>query len=157
LLFFSFSFSSRATSWIYTLSLHDALPIFGAFLYVSYNLAAGVALLIVMSGATKDRNVAGMGGIIGGFISGGLITLIHFGMFVKEEAIQVLDMPTLEIANQVHPFVGVLLAIALLGMMYNTAVGMLYTFTVRFIEPSSKSFKVAVTIVGLLGFVASFV
>jgi len=131
--------------------------IVGAFLYVSYNLAAGVALLIVMSGATKDRNVAGMGGIIGGFISGVLIILIHFGMFVKVDAIQGLDMPTLEIANQVHPLVGVLLAIALLGMMYNTAVGMLYTFTVRFIEPSSKSFKVAVTIVGLLGFVASFV
>lgn len=138
--------TSAASNWI-----------MGAFLYVSYNLAAGAALLIVMSGTTKDRRVAGMGGLIGGLILGGLIILIHIGMLLKMDVVANLDMPTLELAQQIHPFVGILMAIALLGMMYNTAVGMFYSFTIRFVSPESKAFKPTIAMIGLLGFLASLV
>lgn len=131
--------------------------VLGAFLYVSYNLAAGAALLIVMSGGVKESKIAGRGGMIGGFILGGLIILIHIGMFVKIDVVAGLDMPTLALANQIHPVVGVLMAIALLGMMYNTAVGMLYSFTVRFISPQNKSYRLVVVCVGLIGFFASLI
>ncbi|HWK21923.1 MAG TPA: hypothetical protein VNS08_02725 [Ureibacillus sp.] len=129
----------------------------GALLYVSYNLAAGAALLIVMGGTLKDRKVAGLGGIFGGIILGVLIILINLTMFVKMDVVAGVDMPTLEIAKQIHPAVGVLMAIALLGMMYNTAVGMFYTFTVRFVAPEHKIFKPTIVVVGLAGFVASLV
>lgn len=129
----------------------------GALLYVSYNIAAGAALLIVMGGTIKDKKVAGMGGILGGIMLGALIILIHIAMFVKIDVVSGVAMPTLELANQIHPAVGVLMAIALLGMMYNTAVGMFYSFTVRFIKPESKSFRPAVVVTGLLGFGASLV
>lgn len=129
----------------------------GALLYVSYNIAAGAALLIVMGGTEKNRKVAGAGGIFGGLMLGALIVLINIAMFVKIDVVAGVDMPTLELANQIHPAVGVLMSIALLGMMYNTAVGMFYSFTVRFIEPTKKGFKPAVIIVGLLGFAASLV
>ena len=78
-------------------------------------------------------------------------------MFVKIDVVAGVDMPTLALANQIHPVVGILMAIALLGMIYNTAVGMLYSFTVRFIAPESKIFKPAVVVIGLLGFAASLV
>ncbi|WP_342573980.1 hypothetical protein MHH37_17140 [Solibacillus sp. FSL K6-1781] len=129
----------------------------GALLYVSYNIAAGAALLIVMGGTEKDSKVAGRGGIFGGIMLGLLIILINVAMFVKIDVVAGVDMPTLELANQIHPAVGVLMSIALLGMMYNTAVGMFYAFTVRFFAPESKSFKPAVIVVGLAGFAASLV
>lgn len=129
----------------------------GALLYVSYNIAAGAALLIVMGGTEKDRKVAGIGGIIGGIILGALIILINLGMLVKMDVVSGVDMPTLELANQIHPAVGVLMAIALLGMMYNTAVGMFYSFTVRFVAPNHKAFKPTVVVVGLAGYIASLV
>lgn len=129
----------------------------GAALYVSYNLAAGAAMLIVMGGTVKDRKVAGLGGVFGGIMLGVLILLINIAMFVKMNVIAGVDMPTLELANQIHPAVGVLMSIALLGMMYNTAVGMFYAFTVRFFAPESKSFKPAVIAVGVAGFIASLV
>lgn len=138
--------TSAASNWV-----------LGAFLYVSYNLAAGAALLIVMSGGEKNRNVAGMGGVLGGVMLGALIILIHMAMFVKIDVIAGVDMPTLELANQIHPAIGVLMAIALLGMMYNTAVGMFYSFTVRFIDPEGKAYKPAVIVIGLTGFLASLV
>lgn len=138
--------SSAASNWI-----------LGALLYVSYNLSAGAALLIVLSGGEKDRKVSGLGGILGGLMLGLLILLIHIGMFMKMNVAGGMDMPTLELANQIHPVVGILMAIALLGMMYNTAVGMFYSFTVRFVDPESKKYKPAVIIIGLLGYGASLV
>lgn len=129
----------------------------GALLYVSYNIAAGAALLIVMGGTIKDRKVAGMGGMIGGIMLGLLIILIHIAMLAKIDVVGGVAMPTLELANQIHPAIGILMAIALLGMIYNTAVGMFYAFTVRFIKPESKKFKPAIVMIGLLGFGASFV
>ena len=129
----------------------------GAILYVSYNLAAGAALLIVMGGTEKDSKVAGLGGIFGGIMLGALIILINLTMFVKMDVVSGMDMPTLELAKQIHPAVGVLMAIALLGMMYNTAVGMFYSFTVRFVAPDHKVFKPTIVVVGLVGFVASLV
>ena len=129
----------------------------GAALYVSYNIAAGAAMLIVMGGTVKERKVAGLGGVFGGLMLGALILLINIAMFVKMDVIAGVDMPTLELAYRIHPAVGILMSIALLGMMYNTAVGMFYAFTVRFFAPESKSFKPAVIFVGLVGFAASLV
>src|SRR5699024_5666249 len=129
----------------------------GAFLYVSYNLAAGAALLIIMTGNEKDKKAAGMGGVLGGLMLGILIILIHIGMFARIDVVAGKDMPTLELANQIHPVIGLLTAVALLGMIYNTAVGMLYSFTVRFIAPESKSYRPAVIVIGILGFIASLI
>src|SRR5699024_6396806 len=81
--------------------------VLGAFLYVSYNLSAGAALLIVLSGLTKDRKIAGRGGLLGGLMLGSLIVLIHLGMFVKIDVVAGLDMPTLALANEIHPMVGI--------------------------------------------------
>ncbi|AST89828.1 MULTISPECIES: hypothetical protein [Sutcliffiella] len=131
--------------------------IVGSILYVSYNIACGAALLIVMGGTEKDRKVAGMGGLLGGIMLGVLIILIHIALLVKVDVVGGVAMPTLELASQIHPFVGVLMAIALLGLMYNTAVGMFYSFTVRLIKPNHKKFKSAIVLTGLVGFFASFV
>lgn len=131
--------------------------IMGAFLYVSYNIAAGAAILIVMGGTLKNRKEASLGGILGGITLGALIILISLTMLVKMDVVAGVDMPTLELAKQIHPAVGVLMAIALLGMMYNTAVGMFFTFTVRFVPADSKAYKPTVVLVGIAGFVASLI
>lgn len=92
-----------------------------------------------MGGTEKDSKVAGRGGIFCGIMLGLLIILINVAMFVKIDVVAGVDMPTLELANQIHLAVGVLMSIALLGMMYNTAVGMFYAYTVRFFAPHKFS------------------
>ena len=129
----------------------------GAILYVSYNIAAGAAMLIVMGGTEKNRKIAGRGGIIGGIMLGVLIVLINLALFVKMDVVAGTAMPTLELAKQIHPAVGICMALILLGMMYNTAVGMFYVFTVRFIPPDKPMFKPVIILVGFIGFGASTV
>lgn len=126
-----------------------------ALLYMSFNIGVCFSLLTVMCGSVRNERVAGMGGIIGGLLLGALIVLIHLSLLAKMNSIVGLDIPMLALANEIHPIIGLLMSFALLGMIYNTAVGMFYSFTVRFFKPTKPSFKVAVIFFGSLGFIAS--
>lgn len=129
----------------------------GAALYVSYNLAAGAAMMTVMGGTVKDAKIAARGGIIGGVGLGILILLINVSMLTQLKEIAAVPMPMLVLANNISPLIGGLMSIILLGMIYNTAVGMLYAFTARIVKPDSAKFKVSVGAFGAIAFASSFV
>ncbi|MDN4494640.1 YkvI family membrane protein [Ureibacillus aquaedulcis] len=129
----------------------------GALLYVSYNIATGVAMLTVIGSTASSRRVAGLGGLIGGITLGILILFINVAMFAKMDIVAGKDMPILEIAANMHPILGIIMAIALLGMIYSTAVGLLYSFIVRFVPPKDSTYKPAVIMAGAIGFMASFI
>ncbi|MBP1970773.1 putative membrane protein YkvI [Virgibacillus natechei] len=129
----------------------------GGLLYVSYNIAAGISMLTVVGGTVKNEKIASRGGLLGGLGLGILLFLINLGLFMNADKIQNADMPTLFLATELSPIVGGLMSIALLGMIFNTAVGMLYAFTVRFVKPETPRFKISVTVISLLAFGASFI
>lgn len=129
----------------------------GALLYVSYNIAAGVSMLAIIGGTVKNKKVASRGGFIGGLGLGLLLFLINLGLFMNIDKIQDADMPTLFLANDLSPVLGVLMTIALLGMIFNTTVGMLYAFTARFLHAGTLKFKGSIVVISLLAFGASFI
>ena len=129
----------------------------GGVLYVSYNIAAGAAMLIVMGGTVRNRKVARNGGALGGIILGLLILLINAALFAKMDVVAGVEMPTLKLAEQIHPIVGIVMSIMLLGMIYSTAVGTLYILAVRMVKPERFSFKVIVVLLCLVGFAISLV
>ena len=129
----------------------------GAILYVSYNIAGGAAMLIVMGGTVRNRKVARRGGALGGIILGLLIFLINAALFAKMDVVAGVDMPTLELAKQIHPIVGIIMSVFLLGMIYSTAVGTLYILAVRIVNPERFSFKLIVMVLCLVGFAISLI
>ncbi|MDQ0268367.1 YkvI family membrane protein [Cytobacillus purgationiresistens] len=129
----------------------------GSVLYVSFNITCGVAMLAVMGGTTKNEKQAGWGGILGGVGLGILLILINIGMYTRIGDVGGLDIPMLYIANEISPAVGMIMSIVLLAMIYNTAVGMIYGFSARFMKPKGKQFKGFVSAVGLVGYGSSFV
>ncbi|AWE07381.1 hypothetical protein DCE79_08350 [Lysinibacillus sp. 2017] len=129
----------------------------GAILYVSYNITAGAAMLIVMGGTTKDRKIARRGGALGGIVLGLLILLINAALFAKMNVVAAVEMPTLELAQQIHPIVGIIMSVILLAMIYSTAVGTLYILAVRIGNPQRISFKLIVMLLCLVGFAISLV
>lgn len=129
----------------------------GGILYVSYNIMAGLSMLAIIGGTIKDKKVASFGGLLGGLGLGLLLFLINLALFINADIIQDTAMPTLFLATELSPVIGLLMTIALLGMIYNTAVGMLYSFTARFIKPETPRFRCSVVVISLLSFCASFV
>ena len=126
-----------------------------AMLYVSFNVAVGFSMLSVISGTFKNKKQAAIGGILGGILLGVLMMLINAGMMTDMANMQIVEMPTLFLANHISPLVGNTLSIILLAMIYNTCVGMFYSFTVRII-PQGRFFPASVVVVGAIGFGLSF-
>lgn len=67
------------------------------------------------------------------------------------------EMPTLELAKQIHPAVGIIMSFVLLAMIYSTAVGTLYILAVRIVKPDRFAFKVTVNLLCIVGFAISLV
>lgn len=120
----------------------------GALLYASFNIAVGFPMLAVIGGLTKDPKAAGLGGVIGGIGLGALILLLNIGLFANINQLQGVEMPTLALSGRISPVLSVVMSVALVCMIYSTAVGMFFAFSARFAKPESSRFKLfsAVTV-----------
>lgn len=125
--------------------------------YVSFNIAVGVSMSLVMGGAEKDEKTAALGGLVGGLGLGIMILLSHLAIFSKVDVVGDSALPMLAIINDISPILAVLMAFVLYGMIFNTAVSMFYAFGARFVTIGTKSFKTFVLITLVIGFALSFV
>ena len=128
-----------------------------ALLYVSYNIVAGAPFLVIMGGQAIDRKTALWGGVIGGALLGALMLLIAGSMFAQVDTLGGVAMPMLLMATQLSPFVGIVMGIAIFGMILNTAVGVLYSFSARVLEPGTPGFRWGTIAAGALAFAGSLV
>lgn len=124
--------------------------------YVSLAIALTTSMALVMGGAEKDEKVAARGGMIGGLIFGVLILLSYLAIFSKVDVVGTADLPMLRLADNISPILGIVMAIVIFSMIYNTAVSMLLSFSARFAEIGTKRFRIFVIIAGIIAFGLSF-
>ncbi|PWJ86442.1 putative membrane protein YkvI [Pseudaminobacter salicylatoxidans] len=129
--------------------------VIGALLYVSYNIIAGAPFLIIMGGQSLDRKTAVWGGVLGGVLLGLLMLMIVGSMFARADILAGVPMPMLLLATQFSPFVGIVMGVAIFGMILNTAVGVLYSFSARLLEPGTMKFRLGTVAAGILAFAGS--
>ncbi|MCQ4240953.1 YkvI family membrane protein [Stutzerimonas stutzeri] len=123
----------------------------GALLYASFNIAVGFPMLAVIGGLTKQPKAAALGGVFGGLGLGVLILLLNIGLFANVNQLQGVEMPTLALATRISPLLSVVMSVALICMVYSTAVGMFFAFSARFAKPESKRFKAFSTVSVCIG------
>lgn len=124
-------------------------------LYASFNIAVGFPMLAVIGGLTKQPKAAALGGIAGGLGLGFLIIVLNIGMFANIDRLLGVEIPTLQLANEIHPWLAVLMSLALICMIYSTAVGMFFAFSARFAAPETTRFKTMSAIFAVLGLALS--
>ncbi|UTR11125.1 hypothetical protein MM300_01995 [Evansella sp. LMS18] len=125
--------------------------------YVSFNIAVGASMALVMGGAEINRKTAAVGGLLGGLGLGILILLSNLAMFSKVEQVGGADMPMLLIVNNLSPVLGTVMSIVIFAMIFNTALSMFFSFTARFTEMDTSKFKVFFAGTMLIAFILSFV
>src|SRR5699024_8608922 len=106
--------------------------------YVSFNIAVGAAMSLVMGGAEEDERVARMGGLLGGLGLGVLIILSYFAILSRIDVVASYELPLLKLVDMISPVLGVIMAVVLFGMIFNTGLSMFYAFTARFVEMQTK-------------------
>ncbi|MDO5043711.1 MAG: hypothetical protein Q4E22_00205 [Coriobacteriia bacterium] len=109
-----------------------------AIMYVAYNIIAGVPFVSLMGTEAASKKEAIAGGLLGGAILGACALVLNVAMLgVYPEAVAV-EVPTLIFATNIHPLVGVIFAIVLLIMIYNTIVPMIVSVANQFAKPHEK-------------------
>lgn len=124
--------------------------------YVSFNVAVGASMSLVMGGDEKDERTAAIGGLVGGLGIGFLILLGYVAVFSKIDYIAAYDMPLLEIITEISPFLGIFMTLVLFGMIFNTGASMFYAFIARFFFMGTKKGVIATFVVGTIVFLLSF-
>src|SRR5690554_1703116 len=108
-------------------------------------------MLAVIGGLTKQPKAAAFGGVGGGLGLGFLIILLNVGLFANLDKLVGIEIPTLLLAQQIHPWLAVLMSLALICMIYSTAVGMFFAFGARFATPETTRFKGLSAIFAVVG------
>ncbi|UTV29703.1 YkvI family membrane protein [Photobacterium atrarenae] len=124
--------------------------------YVSFNLAVGAAMALVMGGAEKNEKVAKLGGLLGGAGVGVLIVLSHLALFSQIDVVASYPMPLLKIIDMISPALSNVMTFILFGMIFNTAVSMFYAFAARFVTMKTPKANTFIFVTLSVGFVASF-
>lgn len=138
--------------------LTSTLPhwLVSAINYVSFNIALGAAMALVMGGAEEDERLATWGGLLGGAGVGALILVSHLALFSHVEAVADYAMPLLQIIDEISPWLSTAMSFILFGMIFSTATSMFYAFIARFVEPRTPTAQWFSLATLAVGFVASF-
>ena len=139
-------------------NLDTTLPnwFISAINYVSFNIAVGAAMSLVMGGAEKDEKTAALGGLFGGLGLGLMIIISHLAIFSKVDIVADYDMPMLKLVHDISPVLAIFMSVILFGMVFNTAVSMFYAFVARFTVMNTKKSDVMIVVTVVIGFVLSF-
>lgn len=124
--------------------------------YVSLAIAMGASMTLVMGGNETNERSASIGGLVGGIGVGVLVIINHLAIYANIDVLAGLEMPSLGLANNISPILGILYSLVLFMMIFSSAVSMFFSFGTRFFEPKTKKFNIFVIIAVLLGFFTSF-
>lgn len=113
----------------------------GAFMYVAYNILAGVPFMSEMGTEADSRKEAIVGGALGGAALGVCALLLNLALLSMYGEVSAYEVPVLYLAQQVSPIVGLLFAIVLLAEIYNTAVPMVWTVANQFVDEKQDKRK----------------
>ncbi|AGF72285.1 YkvI family membrane protein [Corynebacterium halotolerans] len=124
--------------------------------YTSMALMLGLSMLLVIGGNALSPKAAGIGGFAGGLVFTVLLLILAFVLFLNIGTVAGTDMPLLAVFDQMHPAVGVIVALVIYAMIYNTAIGMFYALGKRLTAKRPERFRPVFVIGTLAGFVVSF-
>lgn len=125
--------------------------------YGGLAFAVGFSTIVAIGGDASKRHVSGAGAMFGGIVYTILLALINFALQTEYPNIKDAAIPTLNLANEINSWLGLILTIIMLAVMYNTILGLCYSFAARFTEPYSKKYHIFIIIMMIAAYILSFV
>ena len=146
----------RLNTFARTLPSNFDNVLFAVFNYYGMCLMSGVSMGFVLGGEELNPSEAGIGGLLGGAIAGILGMLLSFTMFIRIEEVAFLDIPMLYIIENISPILGIIMALIIFGMIFNTGISLFYALSRRFSSGDEKKFRILLVTLTLVGFILSF-
>lgn len=128
-----------------------------AIIYGGIIVGNSFSFLTIVGGDAKSHKVARRGAAYGGIVFSILLLIMIAGLLANVEKANSVDIPTLLLAKDIHPWLGILMSAVMVGVIFNSCVGMIYPFLTRFSEFRTPRYFVLLISSLVLAFTLSFV
>ncbi|WP_436956775.1 YkvI family membrane protein [Staphylococcus sp. AS1337] len=128
-----------------------------ALVYGGLIIGNSFGFLTIIGCDSISHKAARRGSFYGGLSFSVLLLIMTSGLLANIQKANSVDIPTLLLANDIHPLVSVFMSAVMIGVIFNGCVGMLYTFLNRFTKPKSKQYVVLLSISLVVSFLLSFI
>lgn len=135
----------------------SGLWVWDAITYAGLVIANSFGYLVIMGAASKNQMISKRGIMIGGLIFTVLLLLMTAGLIANLGIANQADMPTLLMANEIHPGLRILMTVIMVGVMFNSVIGVLYPFLTRFTKSYSMKYRIMLGVSLILAFILSFI
>lgn len=147
---------SELDNFAKTLPANFKNPVFAILNYFGMNLMTAVSMGFVLGGDELNTEDAGKGGLFGGAIVGLMGLMISLTLFLRVEDIYNLDIPMLYVIQDINSILGLVMALIIFGMIFNTGISLFYALARRFSAGDEKKFRIILVAITLVGFGLSF-
>src|SRR5699024_159119 len=131
--------------------------IWDAITYGGLVIANSFGFLVIMGSKSENKSVSKRGILYGGLIFTVLLLLMTAGLMSDLEIANTVSLPTLLMANEIHPGFKILMASVMVGVMFNSVIGVLYPFLTRFTKAYTNKYYVMLGISLIAAYILSFV
>ncbi|WP_165242914.1 hypothetical protein [Corynebacterium lizhenjunii] len=125
--------------------------------YAGLALILAVSMSLVIGGDNISPRDAGRGGLVGGLCYAVLMGLAGFVLIMNADVAAHDDIPMLSLVNDIHPWLGLAMAVTIYLMIFNTAIGMFYALGKRLTSKRPHLYRPVFIAGCLAGFAFSFV
>lgn len=130
---------------------------FDAITYSGFTLATAFSFLSIMGSESARQSIVRRGAIYGGILITLLMLLINFGILSIMPAAYDVALPTMQMANNLSPWIGTAYSVIIILLIFNSVVGFLYPFLTRFTKPKSGKYKLLLVGALVLGYLATYI
>ncbi|MFD2831369.1 YkvI family membrane protein [Corticicoccus populi] len=131
--------------------------IWDAITYAGLVVANSFSFMVIIGGQSRNHFISQRTALIGGLIFTGLVVLMTAGLVANLEVANAAELPTLLLADQIHPGVRILMAVVMVGVIFNSVIGVLFPFLKRFTAEYSPKYKILLLISLVVAYLVSFI
>lgn len=128
---------------------------FDAITYAGLAFATAFSFLSIMGSDASRHAIARRGAVYGGLITLLLMILVNVGVLSIMPGANEVPLPAMLMAENMAPWLGTAYSIIIILLIFNSVVGLLYPFLIRFTTPYSKNYKITMVISLVIAFFIS--
>lgn len=128
-----------------------------AITYAGLVIANSFGFMIIIGATSRNYFISRRTALFGGLIFTGLVVFMTAGLVANLEVANAAELPTLLLADQIHPSVRILMAVVMVGVIFNSVIGVLFPFLTRFTIEYSPKYRVMLLISLITAYIISFV
>lgn len=125
-----------------------------AITYSGLNLIIATPFLVGVGATARNKNNCIWGGILGGVVFMIAAMTLNMGILSDIQNTYVTEIPTLYMAKNIGPIVGIIFSLMLIAGIYTTAVPLLWSVCDSFSQEKTIKFRIIAlfcTLIGLIG------